>query len=140
MLIDKGLDQLSPADVAQHQHKDRQRLAQFRALIKQHDWPSRSMVCADGLQAAFVLVQHADTQPDFQLALLPEIQAAHAAGELPAEALALLTDRVLKNTGQPQRYGTQVIIGAGQIKVYTLEDPEQVDQRRASLGLPPLAA
>ncbi|MBF2053917.1 MAG: hypothetical protein IGS03_10705 [Candidatus Sericytochromatia bacterium] len=139
LLTDQGLSQLTPEDVARIQHNDSARLQQLMALLKQHGWPSRSMVCADGVQAAFVLVQHADAQPAFQMAMLKDIKAAYAAGEIPGQALALLTDRVLKNTGQPQRYGTQVLIKANQLEVYPLEAPEQVDERRASLGLPPLA-
>ncbi len=139
ILFDRGIQNLTPQDVTQIQEGDRLRHTQLVELMAKYGWPTRKMVCADGVKAAFIMVQHADTAPTFQLAMLKHIEAAYKAGEIPGEALALLTDRVLKNTGQPQRFGTQVLLKANRIEVYDLEAPEQVDQRRASLGLPPLA-
>lgn len=50
--------------------------------------------------------------------------------------LAYLTDRVLLAEGQPQEYGTQVRDG----RPRELRAPESVDERRAAVGLEPLAA
>jgi len=63
-----------------------------------------------------------------------------AAGEMRASSLALLEDRVRLREGKPQLYGSQVTRNpAGQWEARDLEDPEKVDERRASVGLPPLA-
>ena len=53
---------------------------------------------------------------------------------------ALLEDRVRLRDGKPQLYGSQVTRNpAGQWEARDLENPEKVDERRASVGLPPLA-
>ncbi|MCS6883729.1 MAG: hypothetical protein NZU74_20615, partial [Chloroflexaceae bacterium] len=53
--------------------------------------------------------------------------------------LAYLTDRVRFNTGQPQVYGTQVLIIDGRVTLKPIEDEANVDARRAAVGLLPLA-
>jgi hypothetical protein len=52
----------------------------------------------------------------------------------------LLEDRILLREGKKQIYGSQVRRNeAGEWEAHSLEDPERVDERRASVGLPPLA-
>jgi hypothetical protein len=53
--------------------------------------------------------------------------------------VAYLTDRVLLHEGKPQEYGTQAIARDGRFEPRKLRDPDQVDQRRASVGLGSLA-
>ena len=53
--------------------------------------------------------------------------------------LAMLTDRVLLAEGKHQIYGTQFVIRDGEWVPLRLEDEENVDDRRAEVGLPPLA-
>lgn len=67
------------------------------------------------------------------------LEAAVEAGEAEAKDLAYLFDRVRVAEGQPQRYGTQFTITNGQLEPAPLEDPANVDERRASVGLMPLA-
>jgi hypothetical protein len=44
------------------------------------------------------------------------------------------------NQGKPQVYGTQFISGAdGKLVLYPSESAELVDERRRSMGLPPMA-
>ena len=51
----------------------------------------------------------------------------------------MLEDRILTRGGMKQRYGTQVTAGAdGVPRVDPIEDPANVDERRASVGLPPM--
>jgi hypothetical protein len=53
--------------------------------------------------------------------------------------LAYLTDRVYLAEGRPQEYGTQVTARDGQWIPRHLRDHESVDDRRAAVGLEPLA-
>ncbi len=62
-----------------------------------------------------------------------------ASGEVSSREFALLTDRVLVNAGKPQRYGSQLAAIGGSWQPKAMEAPEQVDQRRASIGQMPLA-
>lgn len=45
-----------------------------------------------------------------------------------------MTDRLLMHFGYPQVYGSQILNG----ELYTIENPDSVDIRRASVGLGPL--
>jgi hypothetical protein len=84
-------------------------------------------------------VQHSDHDPAFQRECLELLGEAVDAGEADASNLAYLTDRVLRAEGRPQRYGTQFGPGPdGGFEPQPLEDPDRVDERRASVGLGPL--
>ncbi|MEO1512186.1 MAG: DUF6624 domain-containing protein, partial [Planctomycetota bacterium] len=67
-------------------------------------------------------------------------EPAVASGNASGRNLAYLTDRVLINTGRPQRYGTQVQYehAIGRAYPKELEDAAAVDHRRAAVGLEPL--
>jgi hypothetical protein len=53
--------------------------------------------------------------------------------------VAYLKDRVLLHRGEPQLYGTQYMIRDGVLTLWTVQDPEGLDERRAALGLEPEA-
>jgi hypothetical protein len=100
-------------------------------------WPGRTLAGEDGAHAAWLLAQHAD--PKSQPAFLDLLRAAVAAGEASVTDLAYLEDRVRMHAGQPQLYGTQFIHDQQGLRPWTIEDPENLDQRRASVGLGPFA-
>ena len=50
----------------------------------------------------------------------------------------MLTDRVRISKGQPQVYGTQTEISNGEVIFKSIENQEEVDDRRAEMGMPPL--
>ena len=62
-----------------------------------------------------------------------------AAGEASVTDLAYLEDRVRVNAGQSQLYGTQFTRDQQGLRPWTIDDPENLDQRRASVGLGPFA-
>jgi len=113
--------------------------ARMREIIEEHGWPGRSLVGEDGADAAWLLVQHADAEREFQKHCLGLMTEAVGAGEARADLLAYLTDRVLVGEGELQRYGTQLHRVDGKWAPFALADEEQVDQRRAAVGLGPLA-
>ncbi len=51
--------------------------------------------------------------------------------------VAFLTDRIRFNEGRPQIYGTVLDWDEGGALNCELENPEDVDARRAAVGLPP---
>jgi hypothetical protein len=67
------------------------------------------------------------------------LRAAVAAGEASTTDLAYLEDRVRMHAGQPQLYGTQFIHKQQSLRSWTIEDPENLDRRRASAGPGPFA-
>lgn len=113
--------------------------AWLKPIITQHGWPRREVLDSLDIQAVFLIVQHADRDPHWQAQLLPSIVAAHDAGDLDGQSVALLTDRVLKAQGRPQVYGTQTTFQGSTPVFDPIEDSANVDARRAKMGLPPLA-
>ncbi len=118
---------------------DSANLAWLKPLLLTNGWPTREALGSDGVEAVFLLVQHADRDPAFQAAMLPFLESAYREGEIDGQSLALLTDRVAKAQGRPQVYGTQTTIHGRDLVIDPIADSEAVDARRAQLGLPPLA-
>jgi hypothetical protein len=102
-------------------------------------WPGVSLVGEDGADAAWLLLKHAIGQPQLQRRMLPLVQRAAAAGEVPAWHAATLEDGIAFYEGRPQCYGTMWDWDEqGALRPWAIEDPARVDERRASVGLPPM--
>ena len=117
---------------------DAENLGWLRKLVSEMGFPTAAQVGNEGVDFAWVLLQHADQDPKFQSDLLPVLEQRFSAGELPANDLARTTDRVLMASGKSQRYGTQFDWFAGD---FTLPEPTkltEIDAARAQLGLMPL--
>jgi len=121
------------------QQVDNDNLRMLKHIFAQDGFPSIDMVGVDGVGAAFVLVQHADSDPEFQEAILRIVKVRLPAGEISGSEFALLTDRVLTAKGQPQRYGTQFEQRDGDFKPRPIADAAHVDRRRHALGMISLA-
>jgi hypothetical protein len=106
-------------------------------ILEEHGWPGWSMVGEDGSLAAWVIIQHADLRLELQELGLQYLQGAVDADDASAGDLAYLVDRVRVAKNQPQVYGTQLTGDAdGNLIPRTpIEDPANVDARRAAAGL-----
>jgi len=118
---------------------DSANLIVVKRIIKKYGWLSADLVGERGNMALFLVIQHA-TKSDRKY-FLPLMRAAvknHAAS---AKDLAFLEDRVAEEEGKTQIYGTQIGFDEKTNKYYILpiDNPNQVDQRRAKVGLPPLS-
>lgn len=116
---------------------DRQNMRRLEEIIKEHGWPGKSLVGKEGALAAFLIVQHADLE--VQKRYFPLLKEAVAKGEADADDAAMLEDRILMSEGKKQIYGTQLRTVEGKLELYPIDDEENVDARRAAVGLPPLA-
>ena len=124
--------------IAEMTATDADNLAFVLSVIDGHGWPTPALVGADGVHAAFMIVQHSD--PETQGRLLPLAEAAWQAGDLPGGSYALLLDRVLVSRGEPQVYGTQAATAPdGTTTAPATIDDAALDARRAEVGLPPMA-
>jgi len=103
----------------------------IRKIVQEHGWPGRSLVGDDGSAAAWLVVQHMDTDLEFQQRCLALMQEAFRIGEVRPREFAYLTDRVLTHGGKQQMYGTQ---GGG---VISAADEARIDANRAAIGLEP---
>jgi hypothetical protein len=117
---------------------DRNNTKRMKEIVDKHGWPGKSLVGEDGAQSAWLLVQHADADRDFQKHCLTLMKAAPK-GEVSSQNLAYLTDRVLVGEKKKQLYGTQFHQRDGELVPQPIEDEVNVDKRRKEVGLQPLA-
>lgn len=129
----------SPTSTTAGVQIDAVNLRRLKHIVIQDGFPTRTMVGDDGVDAAWLLTQHADSDPAFQARILRVLAARVRQHAFDPSELAMLTDRVLIHEGKPQRYGTQFGNDGSGLKPGKMEDPAHVDQRRASVGLGPLA-
>ncbi|HEX6251326.1 MAG TPA: DUF6624 domain-containing protein [Gemmatimonadaceae bacterium] len=111
----------------------------LKAYVARWGWPTSAQVGRDAVGAAFLIVQHAVHDTAFMRAMLPAIEEAYRRGELKGGDVAMLTDRLAVRAGQPQIYGTQLSLRDGVWVLDPIADSASVDDRRARMGLPPLA-
>jgi DNA-directed RNA polymerase subunit RPC12/RpoP len=118
---------------------DAENLPWLKFLVAERGWPGSSLVGVDGANAMWLLVQHATADPAFMRQCLDLLTVAVEAGEASRTDHAFLTDRVLLLEGEQQVYGTQLARRGGKWVPDNLRDPDNVDERRASVGMGPLA-
>lgn len=131
-------DQRERTEMAPEQWNDRERTERLDEILTEHGWPGFDLVGEDGEDAAWAIAQHADHDVEFQRRALELLRTAVEAGQGSPGNLAYLTDRVAANSDEPQVYGTQVGCEGPTAVPGPLEDPDNVDDRRAEVGLPPL--
>lgn len=87
---------------------------------------------------AWLLLQHADRDPEFQRAVL--LILARETGVEGRANYAYLADRVATNAHQPQIFGTQGrCVGPGAWEPHPVAAPEGLEARRAEVGLESIA-
>ncbi len=119
--------------------KDSLNLIAVARILDERGWLGPDVVGEKGNQTIFLVVQHADIAT--QERYLPLMRAAVAKGNAKSASLALLEDRVLMRRGRKQLYGSQIGRDpeSGAYFLSPLEDPDHVDERRAAMGLGPIA-
>ena len=108
------------------------------SIIDKYGWLGADVVGDLGNSTFFAVIQHSDLKT--QERYLPIMREAVKNGKARADQLALLEDRVALKEGRRQIYGSQLGMYPITKKtyVYPLEDPGNVDARRAEVGLPPM--
>ena len=110
----------------------------LRGIIAEHGWPTEPLVGVDGAKAAHRIAQHSINHPEFMRECRRLLDEASSKGEVPRWQFAYIDDRIRVYEGLSQVYGTQWYDGPEGPEPYPIEDPDRVDERRASLGLPSL--
>lgn len=111
----------------------------LKAQVAKHGWPKISEVGEGPANSAWLLVQHADADPLFQLEALRLMEPLVAAGDVSRQNYAYLYDRVMLKLAGKQRYATQVTCIDGRRRPSPLEDEAAIDSLRREGGLEPLA-
>ncbi|MFT3947834.1 MAG: hypothetical protein QM763_13185 [Agriterribacter sp.] len=119
----------------------------LRDIFLKYGYPTNKMVGNEASSHYFVLIQHSDSDPQFQNSMLPILKKYSRKGKISKKDYAYLFDRVQRNTGGLQLYGTQLSFdNNGNLFDSTnkiifpkdLKDPLNVDKRRKKMGLEPI--
>jgi hypothetical protein len=101
-------------------------------------WLGEEQIGLKANSALFLVIQHAELST--QQKYLPMMQKAVNERKARPSDLALLEDRVLMRQKKKQLYGSQLMKGeTGGWIIYPIEDANNVDVRRAKVGLEPIA-
>jgi hypothetical protein len=119
---------------------DREHVARLEDILAQlGGWPRISVVGEAASGAACIIAVHAVQDPAFMGRAAALMEPLVRQGEAEVNCWAMVTDRVLRQQGKPQRYGTQFRMAWDGDDflwgIETLEDPSTLLQRRAELGL-----
>ena len=119
--------------------KDSINLIKVLAILDKYGWLGADVVGPQGNSTLFLVIQHSDLKT--QEKYLPMMREAVKNGKAAGSSLALLEDRVALGQGKKQIYGSQIGRDLETQKYYVLplEDPDNVDKRRAEVGLGTLA-
>ncbi len=117
---------------------DPKNTARMKEIVAEIGWPTVSKVGSDASVGAWLLVQHADREVEFQEHCL-NLMKQEKEGEVVLRDVAHLEDRVRLNKGLPQLYGTQFRWTKNNEPIQDIEDRENVDERRKAMGLNTLA-
>mgnify|MGYP006865024451 FL=1 len=109
------------------------------AKILKDEWPSLNEIGEQGNLTICNVLQH--SSPETRLKYLPLMRQAVKNKELSPWLLARTEDRIATDRGQLQIYGGQIKYypETESFDVWPIKDPENVDKRRAEIGLEPMA-
>jgi hypothetical protein len=115
--------------------KDSINLIKVTKILDERGWLGADVIGGKGNQTLFLVIQHSDLKT--QEKYLPMMRDAVKKGNARASSLALLEDRVALGKGEKQVYGSQIGRDqeTGDFYVLPLIDPDNVDKRRADVGL-----
>ena len=110
----------------------------MKTVLEEYDWIDIKRFGERVSMAAWLMVQHADQHVELQRLALSRMEPYLKTQGVSKKNYAFLWDRVAVNSGEKQRYGTQptwVCTSDGNLTLKPLEDPENVNVRRAEMGM-----
>jgi len=119
--------------------KDSINLIKVMKILDERGWLGKNVVGSQGNKTLFLVIQHADLE--YQQKYLPMMREAAKNGNADPGNLAYLEDRVALREGKKQIYGSQSSKNkkTNKICIAPMIDPDNVDKRRAEVGLGTMA-
>lgn len=115
---------------------DKSNLIKMKGIVKKFNWPGVDLVGKKASHLAWLLVQHADSDVDFQEYCLKLMINAAKKNDVPKPNIAFLTDRILVNKGKSQLYGTQFYKDkTGTLIPRPIQDVKNLNKRRKNMDL-----
>lgn len=115
--------------------KDSVNLLRVKKILDERGWLGPNVIGGQGNSTLFLVIQHSDLET--QEKYLPMMREAVKNKNAHASSLALLEDRIALRKGDKQIYGSQIGRDqeSGEYYVLPLIDPDNVNKRRAEVGL-----
>jgi len=107
-------------------------------ILNEYGWLGKSRVGDNANQALWLVIQHAELE--IQEKYLPLLKKSVETEESEGWHLAFLEDRILMRKNKNQIYGSQAFWdkSINKMKIYPIDDLNNVNQRRELIGLEPI--
>ena len=116
---------------------DEELTAKLKTIVSENGWPTMSMVGVKASEDAMLILIHTSDHA-WQSAMIPRLERLADNDEIVGSGLAVVIDKGLVAAGVKQRFGTQFKFEDGEMAMYAVEDPAQLDDLRAKWLLPPV--
>lgn len=110
-----------------------------RSILDKYGWPTEDMIGENGNWTICNVIQHSDNE--VRLKYLPLMRQAVKDKKLEPRFLVRAEDRIATERGDLQIYGGQMKYypETKSFNVWPVYDPENIDKRRAEIGLGPIS-
>lgn len=114
-------------------------IKKVRKILDKHGWPEPKLIGEQGNRTICNVLQHADQET--REYYIPIMKQAVLGKKLEARYLVRAEDRIATDKGKLQIYGGQMKYypETKSFNVWPVFDPENIDKRRAKIGLEPIA-
>lgn len=108
-------------------------------LLEKCGVPSKKEVGDQGMMGLFYTIHHMH-QPRLRIMYYPVIKECVEKGDLNPRCLAMIEDRMMRDFGKKQLYGSQLMKKdtTDTWTLYPLRDPEKLNERRKAVGMKPI--
>lgn len=119
--------------ITKMQQHDKRNQAYLKAIFTNCNWPKE--LSKEAHTSIYLILQHSDDA--LMREYYPKVEEMVSLGYLDPDDAATMFDRLQMNANLPQRYGTQTFENTNnQNVVWPIQDIEQLDTLRSSVGLP----
>ena len=108
-------------------------------IISEYGWLGISDIGRKANASLFIAIQHSD-DPSVMESFFPLLEKSAHKGESDLKDMANMKDRILVYNQRPQIYGTQWNFSEGQTTLFPIENPNNINEKRKSVGLEPLSS
>lgn len=110
---------------------------QVKQIFEKYGYPGNDLIGEKSAHNFWLLVQHCDTDPEFQEKVLDAMEKEVKKKNADPSDYAYLRDRVCVNLDKPQVYGTQMRVNADSTSFEPLPliEPKKVNKRRKKMGM-----
>lgn len=114
-------------------------LKKVKQILATWSWPKKAVIGEQGNHTICNVLQHADQSTREHY--IPQMKQAVLDGELGARWLVRAEDRLATDRGELQIFGGQMKYypETKSFNLWPVYDPENIDERRAEIGLEPIA-